>query len=345
MPGPQRDENGKLLQFRGPPDSPECRHCPCARDGKPETAVRAFGATGGLAVVGEGPGSEEVFQRYPFVGPSGKLINRALGIAGIDRQLLWVTNALLCARPREDSLLAKAIECCRPRLEQELAAIQPTTILAFGGTAMQALDLPVTGVSDGRGTVQNTRLCAGIPVFSTMHPAALLRGGAGTAGDVSGGSNKQNVDTQMLFFQADIEKAYKVAMGELPPAWSDDIEAFVPTPTAPVHVEAPTAPVVEVEVPKDAVTEMVKAGFDKAFMAYYTTTPAVWRRLIDMATKAKEKQVADGTIMPTTDMLWGAVCWTLKMENGPDVPVTYKPYYLRLLKIMHSDLLQPELPL
>lgn len=341
MAGPQRDESGKLLQFRGPADSPDCRLCPLARDGKPETAVKAFGATGGLMIVGDGPGSEEVFQRYPFVGPAGKLVHRALAAGGIDRQLLWATNAILCARPREEALLAKAVECCRPRLEQELHAVQPTAILAFGVTAMKALDLGVVGVADGRGTVQITPLLAGVPVISTMHPTMLVQGGSGEDG-------KQNVDTQMLLFQADVEKAYKVSTGELPPAWSDDIEVFVATPPASLAPATPVAPapippMVPVAKRKDPVTEMVKAGFDKAFMEYFTLTPSVWQRMIELATKAKAKHTADGTLLPSLDMLWGAVGWTLKMDNGPDVPMAYKPYYTRLLKIIHPELLQAEL--
>lgn len=331
MSGPQRDETGRLIQFRGAPDSPDCQRCPCARDGRPEKSVRASGATGGLAIVGEGPGAEEVFQGWPFIGPSGKLINRALGIGGIDRALLWITNALLCARPREDSLLEKAVECCRPRLAQELQSVGPSAILAFGGTAMRSLQLPVSGVSDGRGTVQQTPLCSGVPVFSTIHPAALLRGGAG---DVSGGKNKQNVDAQMLFFQADIEKAHKVSIGEILPYWSDDIEAFVPAQPIRARVPEPAAAAVAPDAPPaklDAVTEMVKAKFDQAFIDYYVANQEVWELLKEIAAKGKP-------VRASTDMIWGVVGFKMIERGKAAPPDGYKPFYLRMLAKLEPDL-------
>lgn len=318
-----RDETGKLLQFRGPDSSPDCARCPCAKNGRPSVPVRAFGATGGLVLVGEGPGNEECISRYPFVGPSGKLIDKALKAAGIDRALLWVTNALLCPRPRDDSALGKAVDCCRPRLREELAAADPTAVLAFGGTAMRALELPVQGVSDARGTLQQTPLVPGVPVFSTMHPAALLRGGAGDApgaGGVSGGTNKQNVDAQMLFFQADIEKAWRVAIGDIAPAWSDDIDVFVPD-SAPAAPQDASAPVAQKPV-FDAIAYMVAHEFPQAFIDYYAAHPHVWELFISTACKGVE-------INASSEMVWGVVGFALAKEKQ-QLPLDAKPYFFRL---------------
>ena len=221
--GPDRDDDGMLIQYRGPADSPGCAQCPAAVNGAPKKPVRAFGATGGLMCVGEAPGTEEMFQGYPFVGPSGRLLTQVFTKGGIDRMLAWITNALLCPRPRDDKDIQKAVECCRPRLAEELAMVKPTAIVALGGTAARSLQLGVTTIMEARGTVQSTPLAPGLPVITTIHPAALFKGGAG---EVSGGKQKANVDAQMMFLQADVEKASRVAAGKLSPIWSDDISVF-----------------------------------------------------------------------------------------------------------------------
>lgn len=171
--------------------------------------------------MGEGPGSNEVEQGYPFIGPSGKVVTQALRAAGVDREHVFFVNALLCARPGGETAMLDAVDHCRARLQQDLLAIAPTAICALGGTAMTALQLPVTAVSLARGTVQYSPLLpGGPPVIGAIHPAALLRGGAG---EVKGGKQKMNVEAQAQFLFADIAKAYKVSTGEVSPIWADDI--------------------------------------------------------------------------------------------------------------------------
>ena len=205
---------------RGAGFSPYCAECPCAQKGKPSSPVPSFGGTGGLCIVGEGPGSEEIRQGMPFVGPSGKLVKRAFRQSGIDRSLVWICNALVCPRPESDEAMDYAVECCRERLRDDLELGQPTAICALGATAMRALQLPVHFVSQARGTVQESPLLPGIPVIGALHPAALLHGGAG---EMLGGKQKMNVDAQALFLFSDVAKAYRVSTGELPAKWSDDI--------------------------------------------------------------------------------------------------------------------------
>ena len=60
------------LNVRGLSDSPNCASCPCAKNGQPVKVVPAFGGTGGLCIVGEAPGSIELEQGFPFMGPSGE---------------------------------------------------------------------------------------------------------------------------------------------------------------------------------------------------------------------------------------------------------------------------------
>jgi len=209
------------INVRGLTCSPDCAKCPKAKNGKPVKAVRAFGGTGGLCIVAEAPGATELLQGYPMIGPSGEVLNKAFKLAGIDRGYVWITNALLCQRPFNDEDLVVALDACRPRLQADLERAQPTAICAVGGFSMRALQLPVTFVSQARGTVQYSPLLPGVPVIGTIHPAALLRGGAGEM--AGGGKQKMNVDAQAMFLFADIAKAYKVSTGEIPAVWSDDI--------------------------------------------------------------------------------------------------------------------------
>lgn len=222
------DAAGHVAHYRGANSSPDCGRCPCAVKGvpKPRGAVPGYGSFGGLVVVGEAPAMEELRQGFPFVGPSGRELNRVLKNNGIDRNRLYITNALLCQRPGSDADMLRAVDCCRPRLEAEIQALSPTTILALGGTATRALKLRATGIMDARGTVQDSSVVPGVPVVTSIHPAALLRGGAGES--VAGGSQKANVDAQFAFLEADVDKAYRISEGQIPPQWSDDISVIGP---------------------------------------------------------------------------------------------------------------------
>lgn len=233
------------INVRGLAISPYCAQCPCAKEGTPVKPVPAFGGTGGLCIVGEAPGKEETRQGFPFIGPSGQIVNKALRRAGGDRGLVFVVNSLLCQRPSRDDDFDFAVECCRERLRDDLVTAAPTAICALGGTAMKALQLPVRFVSQARGTVQESPLLPGVPVIGALHPAALLHGGAG---EIKGGKQKMNVDAQAMFLFSDVAKALAVAQGKVPAQWSDDIEV--------VHEAAEVVPAMEailVDVYEDGV--------------------------------------------------------------------------------------------
>jgi uracil-DNA glycosylase family 4 len=189
--------------------------------GRPKKVVRGYGGTGGLCIIGEGPGSTELQQGYPFVGPSGKVVGRALALAGVDRSDVFMMNALLCAKPSGDEAANVAMAHCRARLVNDLVLSAPTAICALGGMALHALQVPYTGISQARGTTQFSKLIPNVPIIGSIHPSSLLRGGAGEM--KSGGKQKMNVDAQALFLFSDIEKAHNVAVGKVNPIWSDDI--------------------------------------------------------------------------------------------------------------------------
>jgi uracil-DNA glycosylase family protein len=133
-----------------------------------------------LMLIGEQPGDAEDLSGHPFVGPAGKLLDRALADAGIDRAAVYVTNAVKHFKwePRGKRRIhkkprASEIGACRPWLDTEIALVKPRVIVCLGAVAAQALL--------GRGfkvTVQRGRP---IPsplapmVIATVHPSSLLR--------------------------------------------------------------------------------------------------------------------------------------------------------------------------
>ena len=97
-------------------------------------------------LVGEQPGDAEDLAGHPFVGPAGKLLDRALEEAGIDRELVYVTNVVKHFKwePRGKRRIhakpnAAEIGACRPWLETEIALVKPRVLVCLGATAAQAL--------------------------------------------------------------------------------------------------------------------------------------------------------------------------------------------------------------
>jgi uracil-DNA glycosylase len=133
-----------------------------------------------IVFIGEQPGDEEDRQGHPFVGPSGKLLDRALVEAGIDRSLVYVTNAVKHFKfeERGKRRLHKKpngmeIRACRPWLEAEINLIQPQIIVCLGATAAQSIFGGMYRLTKERGLfVQNSWAPH---VTSTVHPSAILR--------------------------------------------------------------------------------------------------------------------------------------------------------------------------
>jgi uracil-DNA glycosylase family protein len=137
----------------------------------------SIGAT--IFLVGEQPGDREDHQGRPFVGPAGQLLDKCLESAGVDRNNLYVTNAVKHFKwePRGKIRLHKKpnsleITACRPWLEKEIAAVLPRIIVCLGASAAQALLGSQFRVTKHRGEVFST---ANGPVTATIHPSAILR--------------------------------------------------------------------------------------------------------------------------------------------------------------------------
>ena len=156
-----------------------CTRCPLYRSAT-QVVTGEGPAPAAMMLVGEQPGDREDLAGAPFVGPAGRILDRALEQAGIARSEVFVTNAVkhfkhemrgkrrLHKRPN-----AYEIARCRWWLEQEQAIVRPLAIVALGATAARSVLGRVVGIAKTRGEPQ--WLPDGMPAIVTIHPSLLLR--------------------------------------------------------------------------------------------------------------------------------------------------------------------------
>ena len=130
--------------------------------------------------VGEQPGDKEDLEGRPFVGPAGRLLDRALEEAGIDRRAAYVTNVVkhfkyerrgkrrIHKKPNADEIMA-----CRPWLDAEMAAIRPYVLILLGATAARSLLGYSIKITQSRGSLIESDLAPN--VTATVHPSSILR--------------------------------------------------------------------------------------------------------------------------------------------------------------------------
>jgi uracil-DNA glycosylase len=136
--------------------------------------------TSEVMLVGEQPGDQEDVAGAPFVGPAGKLLDRALDEAGIDRRKAYVTNAVKHfkwkargTRRIHDKPTWTEQMACRPWVEAELAVVKPKALVLLGATAAQSLLGKSFRVTQNRGVPLDSDLAD--LVTATIHPSAVLR--------------------------------------------------------------------------------------------------------------------------------------------------------------------------
>jgi uracil-DNA glycosylase len=163
-------------------EAASCTRCDLYR----KATATVFGegrARASLVLVGEQPGDAEDKQGHPFVGPAGKLLDRALHDSGIRREDAYITNAVKHFKwePRGKRRIHQRpngteIKACRHWLESELAAISPKIIVALGATAGVSIFGSRFRVGEHRGLVEEASVgpWQGL-VVSTIHPSAVLR--------------------------------------------------------------------------------------------------------------------------------------------------------------------------
>ena len=137
-------------------------------------------APSGLMLLGEAPGDSEDLRGHPFVGPAGAMLDRALQEAGMDRQSVYVTNAVKHFKfePRGKRRLhvkpsSAEIEACSWWLEQEMRLVAPKLVIALGATAARAVLGRVVTIAQTRGSP--IRLKENVSLWVTIHPSFLLR--------------------------------------------------------------------------------------------------------------------------------------------------------------------------
>jgi DNA polymerase len=156
-----------------------CRACPLFRNAT-QTVFGEGSAKARWVLVGEQPGDQEDLTGRPFVGPAGKMLDRALAEAGIDRGQCYVTNAVKHFKwePRGKRRLhkkpsAREIAACRPWLLAELELIAPQFLICLGATAARAVFDRIMKITDARGKLLTTP--GAQHTIVTVHPSALLR--------------------------------------------------------------------------------------------------------------------------------------------------------------------------
>ena len=161
-----------------------CRDCPLWKNAT-QTVFGAGRESASIMFVGEQPGDQEDLAGKPFVGPAGRLLDRALTDAAIDRKATYVTNAVKHFKwePRGKRRIHKKpseleINACHQWLERELALVQPGLIVALGATAARAIFGRATAIEKNRGRVipaAQAKLGIDADVLVTVHPSFLLR--------------------------------------------------------------------------------------------------------------------------------------------------------------------------
>jgi len=157
----------------------ECTACPLYRNAT-QTVFGEGPAHAAMMLVGETPGDREDLEGRPFVGPAGRLLDRCLAAAGVERAEAYVSNVVKHFKwtPRGKRRLhakpnAGEIRACKPWVEAEIALVKPRVLVLMGATAAQALLGADFRVSRQRGVFVASPLAP--KVIATVHPSSLLR--------------------------------------------------------------------------------------------------------------------------------------------------------------------------
>jgi uracil-DNA glycosylase family protein len=160
-------------------EATRCTRCDLYKNAT-QTVFGEGPADAALMLIGEQPGDQEDLAGRPFVGPAGKVLDRALQAAGLDREELFITNAVKHFKnePRGKRRLHKKpdtseIDACRWWLDHELEIVQPAVAVALGTTAARALMRKPLSINANRGRLMV--LSGALKALVTVHPSYLLR--------------------------------------------------------------------------------------------------------------------------------------------------------------------------
>jgi uracil-DNA glycosylase family protein len=156
-----------------------CTRCPLYRNAT-QTVFGDGPLDARIMLVGEQPGDQEDLAGHPFVGPAGRMLDKALEMAEVDRKRVYVTNAVKHFKnePRGKRRLHKRpsageIDICKWWLDHELAIVKPRVVVALGATAARSLVGHPIGIEANRGSAMP--FAGGSGLIITIHPSFLLR--------------------------------------------------------------------------------------------------------------------------------------------------------------------------
>ena len=183
-PGAERwvPDGGDLAELRGA--APACRGCELYCDAT-QVVFSDGSERARIALVGEQPGDREDLEGEPFVGPAGRILDRAIEAAGIPRAELYVTNAVKHfrferrgkRRIHEKPGVAH-IDACRPWLAAELRVVAPDVVVCLGATAGRSVLGREVRIGAERGHVIEPESGSAVPaarIVVTVHPSSILR--------------------------------------------------------------------------------------------------------------------------------------------------------------------------
>ncbi|RUW17361.1 uracil-DNA glycosylase, partial [Mesorhizobium sp. M1E.F.Ca.ET.041.01.1.1] len=130
-----------------------------------------------LMLVGEAPGRDEDLEGLPFVGRSGRLLDRMLAAIGLDRTSAYIANVIPWRPPGNRTPTPHETEICRPFIERQIELVNPKVLVNLGGPSAKTLLNTTEGILRLRGNwrVHTTASGTAIPAMPTLHPAYLLR--------------------------------------------------------------------------------------------------------------------------------------------------------------------------
>ena len=170
-------ENGTLEELRDAAQS--CKGCDLYKNAT-QTVFGEGPTKATIILVGEQPGDQEDKQGHPFVGPAGRLLDKALADAGIPRNQAYVSNAVKHfkfiwrgKRRLHQKPSVREVAACRPWLEAEIEAVHPKVVVCMGATAAQSVLGHPVPIMKERGKFIESKI--GPVIFITIHPSSILR--------------------------------------------------------------------------------------------------------------------------------------------------------------------------
>lgn len=157
-------------------EAASCTRCPLS-EGRTQVVFGSGHPRARLMFIGEGPGAEEDIRGEPFVGRSGKLLDRLIAEElGTDRSHLYIANVVCCRPPGNRDPHPSEIAACRPWLDAKLEILDPKVIITLGNFATRRILSTTEGITKMRGREHPWE---GRVVVPTFHPSAALRAGGG----------------------------------------------------------------------------------------------------------------------------------------------------------------------